>query len=138
MEDRPWTNLPVDTPHGRFMVARAMNDKQTDLRTVIGKTLSVFGLVVYRDYWTSKEDGEEKSSIKVVMVCDDGEPVAFTAVTAGRSLARLLSMCPPGPWDPPLRITVGTRKPNDYKSGFTLTLAEPVAPTSSKPTTKKG
>lgn len=101
-----WTNVNLETSHGRRLIQRMRAKADKAGGDVIGQLLQVVNAMVMEVTLTKQDGGEVISLPRVSLATAEGLTVAFCSMGAYESLRFILSIYGQGPWEPPLPVRV--------------------------------
>lgn len=117
------TSLDLTEPNNRVKMLRAMQDCDARLTECVNMDIAAVDYVAHDVDLTSKETGEVVTATRLVLIDADGMCYECVSATLLKSLQTVSFAFGPPPWNPPLTLTVKTKKRGERSIYFFATKA---------------
>jgi hypothetical protein len=104
------TSLDLQLPNNRVKLLNALQDCDGKLTELVNVPIKVTDYVAHEVDLTSKETGEIVTCTRLVLIDVDGSTYQCVSSTLLRSIQTVAYAFGPPPWNPPLEMTVKTRR----------------------------
>lgn len=105
-----YTSLDIAKKEKRQLIMKALQDCDAKLTENVNVTISAVDYFAHDVQLKGKEEGEIVDAIRLVVIDDKGLCYECVSQTLLRSLQTVAFVFGPPPWNPPLKLTVKSRR----------------------------
>lgn len=119
------TSIDPKTPRGRAAISKCMASADKKIRNAVGDIHDIVDYFAHVVELADVNSGEVGLRIRLVMVKSNGQTISTFSKACVEAFGFLAQFMGPGPWEPPLRITI---KEQPGSNGHTYCELQEVAP----------
>jgi len=105
-EARERTTWDMTTAQGVDLYMACLAGETTAVADLLGQQIEVVHIFMDVRSSIDRETGEHKAWPWTALVCHDGRIISSSSIVIARTMARVMSARPRGPYDPPMRFAL--------------------------------